>query len=133
MPALLDLGDTVSARFGPGESSLISCGDFNLTRQGDQILVMGAITHVWTDDGYNFDPGKSFDKEARILERHGKGKPFKWEARWSDIIDGELQIGRFLPRAGSDQNLRRRWLRFETHPGGKPDLSCGSLNKEGDK
>ena len=122
-----DTIDTASARVGPGESSLTSCGDFRLRRQGDRILVTGTITHLWTDDGYNFDPGKSFDKEARVLEKHGKGKPFRWEARWSDIVDGELQIGTFLPRSESGQSLRRRWLRFDLKPGSVPDLSCGSL------
>ena len=90
--AITDPIDTTSARFGPGESSLISCGGFELARLDDRILVSGTITRLWTDDGFNFDQGKSFHEEAQILEKHRKARPFKWEARWSDIVDGELLI-----------------------------------------
>ena len=101
-----------------GQSSVISTGVFDLTRQDDRILVTGTITHVLIDvDGYNFNPGKFFHPESQILEKHGKAKPFKWEAEWRELVDGELQVGTFLPRAGGSQNLRRRWVRFETRPG----------------
>jgi hypothetical protein len=125
--AISDPIDTASARVGPGESSLTSCGDFRLTRQGDRILVTGTITHVWTDDGYNFDPGESFHQEAQILEKHKKARPFKWEARWSDNVDGELQILGPDSRLGQFLDIKRRWVRFDLKPGSAPDLSCGSL------
>ncbi len=100
-----------SIAFGPGGSGLTSTGDFLLQREGTRILVAGAITHVWTDDGYNFDPGKPFHEEAQVLERHGKAKPFQWEAKWEEGILGELQIeNAFSP------NATRRWVSFETNP-----------------
>ena len=100
-----------SIAFGPGGSSLTSTGEFLLQREGTRILVAGAITHVWTDDGYNFDPGKPFHEEAQVLERHGKAKPFQWEAKWEEGILGELQIeNAFSP------NATRRWVSFETNP-----------------
>ncbi len=90
---------------------MTSTGDFLLQREGTRILVTGAITHVWTDDGYNFDPGKPFHEEAQILERHGKAKPFQWKATWEEGILGELQIeNAFSP------NATRRWVSFETNP-----------------
>ncbi len=100
-----------SVAFGPGGSSLTSTGDFLLQREGTRILVTGAITHVWTDDGYNFNPGKPFHEEAQILERHKKAKPFQWKAEWEDGILGELQIENpFTP------NATRRWISFEVNP-----------------
>ncbi len=95
-----------------GASSLTSTGEFLLQRKGTRILVTGVITHVWTDDGYNFDPGKPFHEEAQVLERHGKAKPFQWEAKWEEGILGELQIENvFKPDAAL------RWISFETRPG----------------
>ena len=52
----------------------------------------GAITHVWTDDGYDFNKDDPFHEESQVLERHGKAKPFQWKAEWVDIITGELEI-----------------------------------------
>ncbi len=94
-----------------GASSLTSTGEFVLQRKGTRILVAGAITHVWTDDGYNFDPDKLFYQEAQILERHGKAKPFQWEAKWEEGILGELQI-----ESAFSPNATRRWISFETNP-----------------
>ncbi len=100
-----------SVAFGPGDSSLTSTGDFLLQREGTRILVTGAITHVWTDDGYDFDPDKPFHEEAQILERHKNAKPFQWKAGWEDGILGELQIeNAFSP------NATRCWIRFEVNP-----------------
>ena len=87
----------------------------------------GTITHVWTDDGFNFDQGKSFHEEAQILEKHRKARPFKWEARWSDIVDGELLILGPRTRVPQLLNIERRWLRFDLKPGSVSDMSCGSL------
>ncbi len=100
-----------SVAFGPGGSSLTSTGDFLLQREGTRVLVTGAITHVWTDDGYDFDRGKPFHEEAQILERHKKAKPFQWKAEWEDGILGELEIeNAFSP------NATRRWTSFEVNP-----------------
>ncbi len=91
--------------------SLTATNDFFLQQEGTRIHVAGAITHVWTDLGYDFDAGKPFYEEAQILERHKKAKPFKWEVRWEEGILGELQIeNAFTPSA------IRRWIRFETNP-----------------
>jgi hypothetical protein len=96
---------------GTGASSVTSTGDFLLRRQGDQVLVTGTITHLWTDPGYNFDRGKSFDREARILERPGKARPFQWKAEWRDAVVGLLEIeNAFGPDA------TRRWIEFEISP-----------------
>ncbi len=102
---------SASLALGPGASSVTSTGDFLLRRQADQILITGTITHLWTDPGYDFDRGKSFDREAGILERHGKAKPFQWKAEWRDAVVGLLQIENpFSP------NATRRWISFEMSP-----------------
>jgi hypothetical protein len=103
--------ETASIAFGPGASSVTSTGEFLLRRQGDQVLVTGTITHVWTDPGYNFDRGKYFDEEARVLERQGKARPFLWKVEWRDAVVGLLQIeNAFSPYA------TRRWINFEISP-----------------
>ncbi len=106
---ITDPTDTESAFFGTGASSVTSTGDFLLRRQGDQVLVTGTITHLWTDPGFNFNPGQEFHPESRILERHGKARPFQWKAEWRDAVEGLLQIeNAFGPDA------TRRWISFET-------------------
>ncbi len=109
---ITDSTDTVSAFFGTGASSVTSTGDFLLQRQGDQVLVTGTITHLWTDPGFDFNPGQEFYPESQILERHGKARPFQWKGEWSDKVDGLLQIeNAFKP----DASLR--WINFETRLG----------------
>ncbi len=94
-----------------GASSFTSTGEFVLQRKGTRILVTGAITHVWTDDGYDFNTGAPFHEESQVLERHGKAEPFQWKAEWEDGILGELQIeNAFSP------NATRRWVSFEVNP-----------------
>ena len=107
-----DAGDASgSVAFGPGGSSLTSTGEFVLQRKGTRILVTGAITHVWTDDGYDFNKDDPFHEESQVLERHNKAKPFQWKAEWEDGILGELQIeNAFSP------NATRRWISFEVNP-----------------
>ena len=107
-----EIRDTGSIIFGPGRSSLTSTGDFLLQRQGDRILVTGTITHLWTDPGFNFNPGQQFHRESQILERHGKAKPFQWKAEWREIVEGMLQIeNAFRPDA------MLHWISFETRSG----------------
>ncbi len=106
---ITDPTDTESAFFGTGASSVTSSGDFLLQRQGDQVLVTGTITHLWTDPGFNFNPGQEFYPESQILQRHGKARPFQWKAEWRDAVEGLLQIeNAFRPDA------TRRWISFET-------------------
>ncbi len=107
--ASTDFTDTASAFKATGASSVTSSGDFLLRRQGDQVLVIGTITHLWTDPGYNFDPGQEFHPESQILERHGKARPFQWKAEWRDAVEGLLQIENIF-----QPNATRRWIRFET-------------------
>ena len=107
-----DPADTASAFFGTGASSVTSTGDFLLQRQGDRVLVTGTITHLWTDPGFDFNPGQEFYPESRVLQRHGKARPFQWKGEWSDKVDGLLQIeNAFKP----DASLR--WISFEMRPG----------------
>jgi hypothetical protein len=107
-----DETDTDSAFLATGESSVISTGDFLLRRQGDQVLVTGTITHLWTDPGYDFNPGKIFHPESQVLEKHGKARPFPWKAEWRDEVVGLLQIENvFQP------NATRSWVNFDVHPG----------------
>ncbi len=107
-----DRTDTASAFLATGESSVTSSGDFLLRRQGDQVLVTGTITHLWTDPAYNFNPGQIFHQESQILEKNGKARPFPWKAEWRDEVEGLLQIeNEFQPGA------TRRWIDFDTHPG----------------
>ncbi len=103
---------TVSAFLATGRSSVTSTGDFLLQREGDRILVTGAIAHEWSDvDGYNFNVGKLFYEESQVLERHHKAKPFQWTIKWEEGISGELLIeNAFSP------NATRRWIKFETNP-----------------
>ena len=106
-----DKTDTRSAFLATGKSSVTSTGDFLLRHQGDRVLVTGTITHFWTDPGYNFDPGQIFHRESRILERHGKARPFPWKAEWRNEIEGLLQIENvFRP------NATLRWISFEARP-----------------
>ena len=107
-----DPDGTIEIIFGPGSSSLTSTGDFLLRRQGDRVLVTGTITHLWTDPGFNFDPGQAFHQEGQILQRHGKARPFQWKAEWRDAVEGLLQI-----ENASQPDATRRWIGFETQPG----------------
>ncbi len=54
--------------------------------------VTGRISHVWTDESYDFNAGGLFADDARILERAGKSKPFQWWASWDEAVEGELEI-----------------------------------------
>ncbi len=97
-----------SIGFGVGGSNLTSSGIFELQRKGDRILVKGTITHVWSDDGYDFNKGAAFHDESQVLERHKKAKPFKWKAEWQEVLTGELLIV-----DGYSANPTRRGIRFE--------------------
>jgi len=81
-----------SIGFGPGGSNLESRGGFALQRSGDRIAVAIHVTHVWSDDGYEFKKDKLFFEESQVLERHGKAKKFKWKAEWVEQVTGELEI-----------------------------------------
>jgi hypothetical protein len=110
--AKTDRTDTASVFLATGESSVTSTGDFLLRRQGDRVLVTGTITHLWTDPGYDFNPGQIFHPESQVLEKHGKARPFPWKAEWRDEVEGLLQIENvFTP------NATRRWIDFDVHPG----------------
>ncbi len=97
-----------SIGFGVGGSNLTSSGTFELQRKGDRILVDVRITHVWSDEGYEFDPGDPFHDESQILERHKKAKQFKWKAEWQEVLTGELLIV-----DGYSANPTRRGISFE--------------------
>jgi hypothetical protein len=100
-----------SIGFGPGGSNLASRGEILLQRTDDWIAVTISVTHVWSDDGYNFDKETLFYDESQILERHGKAKPFKWAAEWTDVLTGDVQIQNpFTPIAS------RRGTSFEARP-----------------
>ena len=90
---------------------MTSSGEFKLRRKGDRIFVEGRITHVWSDDGYNFNRNAPFHDESLVLERHKKAKPFPWKAEWLEVFTGELEVvGAITP------NPRLRGLRFELRP-----------------
>ena len=100
-----------SIGFGPGGSNLASRGEILLDRTDDWIAVTITATHVWSDDGYNFDKDTVFYDEAQILERHGKAKQFKWKAEWAEVLTGKVQIQNpFTPIAS------RRGTSFEARP-----------------
>jgi hypothetical protein len=100
-----------SIGFGVGGTNMTSSGEFKLRRKGDRIFVEGRITHVWSDDGYNFNENAPFHDESLVLERHKKAKPFPWKAEWLEIFTGELEVvGAITP------NARLRGLRFELRP-----------------
>jgi hypothetical protein len=89
-----------SISFGPGGSNLKSIGVFELQRNGNRIAVTIAVTHVWSDKGFEFEPDDPFRDEALVLERHKKAKPFPWNAEWVEIITGEMEIiDPFTPNA----------------------------------
>ncbi len=81
-----------SIGFGVGGSNLTSRGSFELRRKGDLVLVKIEVTHVWSDDGYDFNKDAVFHDESQVLERHKKAKPFPWTAEWDELITGELLI-----------------------------------------
>ena len=100
-----------SIGFGPGGSNVASRGEILLQRTDDWIAVTISVTHVWSGEGYNFDKDTPFYDESRILERHGKAKPFKWAAEWIDVLTGDVQIQNpFTPIAS------RRGTSFEARP-----------------
>jgi hypothetical protein len=100
-----------SIGFGPGGSNLASHGEILLQRTDDWIAVTISVTHVWSDEGYNFDKDAVFYEESQILERHRKAKPFKWAAEWTDVLTGKVQIQNpFTPIAS------RRGTSFEARP-----------------
>ncbi len=100
-----------SIGFGPGGSNLASRGEILLQRTDDWIAVTISVTHVWSDEGFKFDPDDPFRNEAQVLERHGKAKPFKWAAEWVDVLTGKVQIQNpFTPIAS------RRGTSFEARP-----------------
>jgi hypothetical protein len=100
-----------SMAFGPGGGNLKSTGMFELQRKGDLILAEAKITHVWSDDGYDFNEGAAFHEESQVLERHKKAKPFKWKAEWHEVLTGELLIADSYSASPS-----RRGLRYEVMP-----------------
>jgi hypothetical protein len=100
-----------SFAFGAGGGNLNSTGKFELQRKGDLILVEVKITHVWSDDGYDFNEGDPFHDESQVLERHKKAKPFKWKAEWQEVLKGEILIV-----DSYSANPSRRGLRFEVTP-----------------
>ena len=101
----------VGACFGPGGSNVASRGEILLQRNDDWIAVTITVTHVWSDDGYNFKKDKLFYEESQVLERHGKAKPFNWKAEWDEYVTGELEIlDPFTPKA------RLREIVFEVRP-----------------
>ena len=95
-----EIGRNINIGAGSGSSHITSTGKFTLTRKGDRIEVKGMVVHVWTDEGYNFDIGKSFGVESKKLERAGRAKSFKWRSTWEDRIEGELEIDRSPVRGG---------------------------------
>jgi hypothetical protein len=97
-----------SIGFGVGGSNLTSSGTFELQRKSDRILVDGKITHVWSDNGYDFNKGAAFHDESQVLERHKKAKPFKWKAEWQEVLTGELLI-----ENAYSANPTRRGISFE--------------------
>ncbi len=89
---LLEADERASLFIATGSSHVTSCGTFSLRRFGNNVLVTGRISHVWTDEGFNFNEGAYFSSEARILERAGKAAPFQWWASWDETVEGELAI-----------------------------------------
>ena len=89
-----------SIGFGPGGSNLKSTGDFELKRNGNRIAVTITVMHVWSDEGFKFDPGDPFRDESLVLERHKKAKPFPWKSEWQEVLTWELEIvDPFTPNA----------------------------------
>jgi hypothetical protein len=100
-----------SIGFGPGGSNVTSHGEILLQRNDDWIAVTITVTHVWSDDGYNFDKDTLFYDESQVLERHGKAKQFIWKAEWAEVLTGKVQIQNpFTPIAS------RRGTSFEARP-----------------
>ncbi|MEE8172174.1 MAG: hypothetical protein V3T62_04515, partial [Alphaproteobacteria bacterium] len=102
---------SISIGYGPGGSNLKSTGVFDLRRKGNRIVVTVFVTHVWSDDGYNFDKGTVFYDESLVLERHKKAKPFPWRAEWNEVLDWEVEIiDPFTP------NATRRMIGVDSMP-----------------
>ena len=100
-----------SIGLGPGGSNLKSTGVFELQRNGNRVAVTIAVTHRWSDKGFEFEPNDPFRDEALVLERHKKAKPFPWKAEWVEIITGEMEIiDPFTP------NATRRMIGGDTMP-----------------
>ena len=102
-----------SFRLGAGSSHVTSTGDFVLTREIDHVRVSGRITHVWTDEGHNFDPGGFFAEDAAILEAAGLAKPFKWSANWVDGVEGTIAYSG-VPAVRA--RPFSRWITFSVTP-----------------
>ena len=79
-------------------------------REHDHVRVFGRITHVWTDEGYNFDPGGIFANDAALLEAAGLAKPFSWRAEWVDILNGSIA---YFGVPAAVRRPFRKWLTFD--------------------
>jgi len=111
---------------GAGRSHGTSTGTFSLLRMGDRITVKGIVTHVWTDEGYNFDVGRFFGADSKKLELAQRATRFDWRATWKDRIEGEMVVGDFTVGGGipltppgtpaSKSLLRRRWVKYNVSP-----------------
>lgn len=80
-----------------GNTQLKSNGDFTATRVGDEIHIEGTVAHNWSDD-YDFHPERYFGlggimaKDAAILEKHGRAKPFARTSSWPRRVTGKIRI-----------------------------------------
>ena len=108
-----DPSNTLSFIVGSGSSHLVSTGNFSLRCQAGRILVNGTITHVWSDQGYDFDPGKFFASDARKLEKAGLAKPFSWKAVWEEELTGSLNINSV---ATGTSGPVLQWVNFDVTP-----------------
>jgi len=102
--------ENMSFFLSAGSSHLTSTGKFDLMREHDHVRVFGRITHVWTDEGYNFDPGGIFANDAALLEAAGLAKPFSWRAEWVDILNGSIA---YFGVPAAVRRPFRKWLTFD--------------------
>ena len=108
--------ETPGILLGAGASHVTSRGIFELIWRGDNVLVRGNVTHIWTDEGYDFNQGALFSQEAKVLQRHGKAKPFCWWALWRHQVEGELAVIQHSHSRGLKLPPSVKWQRFETQP-----------------
>ena len=89
------------ARFA-GRTSLLSRGKFTAIRRGDRIEIEGTVTHFWghrdkrtrelLPERYDFHEGKPGAREAHVLERYGRAKPFDFAAQGRQSVTGFVPI-----------------------------------------
>jgi hypothetical protein len=87
-----------STYFAFGRTGTRSVGQFEATRQGDNVIITGAVTHGMTSprvgqdtETFDFNPGQIGDEQSVTLERAGEAAPFGMRYERSQDVSALLR------------------------------------------